>query len=204
METYVGKGNSPYINEGKGVILAQKSHKSPPPQSLRQKALVEICMVTGITGLQNLALRNVIVFNCTPSGNEFVDMLYSTGMKFLSKLTNILLVKVRSACCRCAASDSVQTSCLHSTLSQSSAHAAGLHSIDEAALCKNLCWSSVWSRACCAPRGVSRRNKKMKKKKKNWLAKEGKREHTAGTSTAPAPCPKITYLPNLQNALRGT
>eukprot|EP00967_Tisochrysis_lutea_P024871 scaffold28567_cov21-Tisochrysis_lutea.AAC.1 len=94
METYVGKGNSPYINEGKGVILAQKSHKSPPPQSLRQKALVEICMVTGITGLQNLALRNVIVFNCTPSGNEFVDMLYSTGMKFLSKLTNILLVKV--------------------------------------------------------------------------------------------------------------
>eukprot|EP00983_Pelagomonas_calceolata_P076877 1153608-Pelagomonas_calceolata.AAC.2 len=32
-------------------------------------------------------------------------------------------------------------------------------------------------------------------------AKEGKKEHNAGTSTAPAPNPKITYLPNLQNAL---
>eukprot|EP00983_Pelagomonas_calceolata_P032753 1026239-Pelagomonas_calceolata.AAC.1 len=34
-----------------------------------------------------------------------------------------------------------------------------------------------------------------------WLAKEEKKEHTAGISTAPAPNPKITYLPNLQNAL---
>eukprot|EP00983_Pelagomonas_calceolata_P054447 1143692-Pelagomonas_calceolata.AAC.3 len=35
-----------------------------------------------------------------------------------------------------------------------------------------------------------------------WLAKEDKREHTAGASTAPAPNPKITYLTNLQNALK--
>eukprot|EP00983_Pelagomonas_calceolata_P016606 523996-Pelagomonas_calceolata.AAC.1 len=35
-----------------------------------------------------------------------------------------------------------------------------------------------------------------------WLAKEGKKEHTAGTSTAPALNPKITYLLNLQNALK--
>eukprot|EP00983_Pelagomonas_calceolata_P056520 1144618-Pelagomonas_calceolata.AAC.1 len=35
-----------------------------------------------------------------------------------------------------------------------------------------------------------------------WLAKEEKREPIAGTSTAPAPCPKITYLSNLQNALK--
>eukprot|EP00983_Pelagomonas_calceolata_P019423 610629-Pelagomonas_calceolata.AAC.1 len=34
-----------------------------------------------------------------------------------------------------------------------------------------------------------------------WLAKEEKKEHNAGTSTAPAPNPKITSLPNLQNAL---
>eukprot|EP00983_Pelagomonas_calceolata_P053869 1143460-Pelagomonas_calceolata.AAC.1 len=33
-------------------------------------------------------------------------------------------------------------------------------------------------------------------------AKEEKREQTAGTSIAPAPNPKITYLPNLQNALK--
>eukprot|EP00983_Pelagomonas_calceolata_P077719 1153974-Pelagomonas_calceolata.AAC.2 len=35
-----------------------------------------------------------------------------------------------------------------------------------------------------------------------WLAKEEKREQTAGTSTALAPNPIITYLPNLQNALK--
>eukprot|EP00983_Pelagomonas_calceolata_P031216 980073-Pelagomonas_calceolata.AAC.1 len=34
------------------------------------------------------------------------------------------------------------------------------------------------------------------------LAKEERMEQTAGTSTAPAPNPKITYLPNLQNALK--
>eukprot|EP00967_Tisochrysis_lutea_P062250 scaffold79889_cov19-Tisochrysis_lutea.AAC.1 len=33
-----------------------------------------------------------------------------------------------------------------------------------------------------------------------WLAKEGKREHAVGTSTAPAPIPKLTYLLNLKNA----
>eukprot|EP00983_Pelagomonas_calceolata_P047318 1140579-Pelagomonas_calceolata.AAC.2 len=35
-----------------------------------------------------------------------------------------------------------------------------------------------------------------------WLAKEEKKEHNAGTSTAPAYNPKTTYLPNLQNALK--
>eukprot|EP00983_Pelagomonas_calceolata_P038107 1136677-Pelagomonas_calceolata.AAC.2 len=35
-----------------------------------------------------------------------------------------------------------------------------------------------------------------------WLAKEEKKELTAGTSTAPAPDPQITYLPNLQSALK--
>eukprot|EP00983_Pelagomonas_calceolata_P061540 1146870-Pelagomonas_calceolata.AAC.2 len=30
----------------------------------------------------------------------------------------------------------------------------------------------------------------------------GIREHAAGTSTAPAPAPKLTYLANLQNALK--
>eukprot|EP00983_Pelagomonas_calceolata_P095773 1158049-Pelagomonas_calceolata.AAC.1 len=34
-----------------------------------------------------------------------------------------------------------------------------------------------------------------------WLAKEEKKEHNAGTPTASAPNPKISYLPNLQNAL---
>eukprot|EP00983_Pelagomonas_calceolata_P052226 1142754-Pelagomonas_calceolata.AAC.3 len=35
-----------------------------------------------------------------------------------------------------------------------------------------------------------------------WLAKEEKEEHVIGTSTAPAPNPKITYLPNIQNDLK--
>eukprot|EP00983_Pelagomonas_calceolata_P048916 1141274-Pelagomonas_calceolata.AAC.1 len=30
-----------------------------------------------------------------------------------------------------------------------------------------------------------------------WLAKEGKKEHNAGTSTAPTPNTKNTYLPSL-------
>eukprot|EP00983_Pelagomonas_calceolata_P059775 1146078-Pelagomonas_calceolata.AAC.1 len=34
------------------------------------------------------------------------------------------------------------------------------------------------------------------------LAMEGKRGNTASASTAPAPNPTITYLPNLQNALK--
>eukprot|EP00983_Pelagomonas_calceolata_P041084 1137898-Pelagomonas_calceolata.AAC.1 len=35
-----------------------------------------------------------------------------------------------------------------------------------------------------------------------WLAKVERREPTTGTSTAPAPSPKITYLPNLHDALK--
>eukprot|EP00983_Pelagomonas_calceolata_P030172 945638-Pelagomonas_calceolata.AAC.1 len=35
-----------------------------------------------------------------------------------------------------------------------------------------------------------------------WLAEGKKQEHNAGTSTAPTSNPKITYLPNLQNALK--
>eukprot|EP00983_Pelagomonas_calceolata_P038353 1136778-Pelagomonas_calceolata.AAC.4 len=36
----------------------------------------------------------------------------------------------------------------------------------------------------------------------SWFAKKGKREHAMDTSTAPAPAPKLIYLPNLQNALK--
>jgi hypothetical protein len=35
-----------------------------------------------------------------------------------------------------------------------------------------------------------------------WLAKEEKRVHAAGTSTGPPPAPRLTYLPNLQDALK--
>eukprot|EP00983_Pelagomonas_calceolata_P043685 1138996-Pelagomonas_calceolata.AAC.2 len=36
-ETYVDRGNSPYITKGKGNTLAQKSHEPPPPQSYKTK-----------------------------------------------------------------------------------------------------------------------------------------------------------------------
>eukprot|EP00983_Pelagomonas_calceolata_P027099 852091-Pelagomonas_calceolata.AAC.1 len=35
-----------------------------------------------------------------------------------------------------------------------------------------------------------------------WLAKEEIREHAAGTSTGSPPAPKLTYLPNFQDALK--
>jgi len=35
-----------------------------------------------------------------------------------------------------------------------------------------------------------------------WLAKEEKRVRTTGTPTGPPPAPKLTYLPNLQDALK--
>eukprot|EP00983_Pelagomonas_calceolata_P008116 263541-Pelagomonas_calceolata.AAC.3 len=34
-KNYIGRGNSPYMNEGKGHTLAQKSCESPPPQSYK-------------------------------------------------------------------------------------------------------------------------------------------------------------------------
>eukprot|EP00983_Pelagomonas_calceolata_P064053 1147959-Pelagomonas_calceolata.AAC.1 len=34
-ENNVGRRNSPFIDHGKGVTLAQKSHESPPPQGYR-------------------------------------------------------------------------------------------------------------------------------------------------------------------------
>eukprot|EP00983_Pelagomonas_calceolata_P090620 1157443-Pelagomonas_calceolata.AAC.7 len=34
-KSYVGRGNVPYNNQGKGDTLDQKSHKSPPPQSYK-------------------------------------------------------------------------------------------------------------------------------------------------------------------------
>eukprot|EP00983_Pelagomonas_calceolata_P060263 1146296-Pelagomonas_calceolata.AAC.1 len=40
---YVARGNSPYINSGKGDTLAQKSREPPPPQSYKEeKANVQI------------------------------------------------------------------------------------------------------------------------------------------------------------------
>eukprot|EP00983_Pelagomonas_calceolata_P120218 1160683-Pelagomonas_calceolata.AAC.6 len=35
-----------------------------------------------------------------------------------------------------------------------------------------------------------------------WLAKEENKVHSAGTCTGPPPAPKLTYLPNVQDALK--
>eukprot|EP00983_Pelagomonas_calceolata_P089170 1157285-Pelagomonas_calceolata.AAC.5 len=34
-KNHVGRGNSPYINKGKGDTLTQKSLETPPPQSCK-------------------------------------------------------------------------------------------------------------------------------------------------------------------------
>eukprot|EP00983_Pelagomonas_calceolata_P040982 1137844-Pelagomonas_calceolata.AAC.1 len=52
----VGRGNSPYINEGKGDTLAQKSRGSPPPRSYKKKIIMGIWRVTGSTRLHDLAV----------------------------------------------------------------------------------------------------------------------------------------------------
>eukprot|EP00983_Pelagomonas_calceolata_P058348 1145447-Pelagomonas_calceolata.AAC.7 len=38
-KNYVGRGNSPYINEGKGDTLSQKIHETPPPQSCKTESV---------------------------------------------------------------------------------------------------------------------------------------------------------------------
>eukprot|EP00983_Pelagomonas_calceolata_P088061 1157111-Pelagomonas_calceolata.AAC.1 len=57
--TVLGTGNSPYINQGKGDILAQKSRESPPPQSYKKKILIGIWRFIGSTRLHNLAARSL-------------------------------------------------------------------------------------------------------------------------------------------------
>eukprot|EP00983_Pelagomonas_calceolata_P038534 1136819-Pelagomonas_calceolata.AAC.3 len=64
---YIGRRVSPYISSGKGDTLAQKSRESPSPRSCKKKALMGIWRVFGITRLQNLAARSILVFNSTPS-----------------------------------------------------------------------------------------------------------------------------------------
>eukprot|EP00983_Pelagomonas_calceolata_P006297 208488-Pelagomonas_calceolata.AAC.2 len=103
-ENYVGRGNSPYINQGKGDTLARKSGESPPPQrcancghhrATKQKVLMGIRTAAGSSRLQNLAVRSTIVFNSTPqaSSNKLVGIRNKMGMKFASKFNGTLVVK---------------------------------------------------------------------------------------------------------------
>eukprot|EP00983_Pelagomonas_calceolata_P083741 1156224-Pelagomonas_calceolata.AAC.2 len=45
------------------------------------------------TQLQNLAVRSIIVFNSTPSGNKLVGIRNKMDMKFASKFNGTLVVK---------------------------------------------------------------------------------------------------------------
>eukprot|EP00983_Pelagomonas_calceolata_P016642 524733-Pelagomonas_calceolata.AAC.1 len=56
-KTYVGRGNSPYINLKKGDALAQKSLESPSPWSYKKKTLMGIWRIIESTRLHNLAAR---------------------------------------------------------------------------------------------------------------------------------------------------
>eukprot|EP00983_Pelagomonas_calceolata_P078376 1154238-Pelagomonas_calceolata.AAC.2 len=52
---------------------------------------MEIWRVSGSTQLQNLAARNMIVFNSTPSGNKLVGVHDRMGMKFASIFNGALV-----------------------------------------------------------------------------------------------------------------
>eukprot|EP00983_Pelagomonas_calceolata_P083939 1156258-Pelagomonas_calceolata.AAC.4 len=52
-----------------------------------------IWRVRGSSRLQNLAVRGLIVFKSTPSGNKLVSLHDRMGMKFMSKFIGTLMVK---------------------------------------------------------------------------------------------------------------
>eukprot|EP00983_Pelagomonas_calceolata_P006230 206711-Pelagomonas_calceolata.AAC.1 len=70
--TSTGSHIYPQYQSGKGDKLAQKSRESPPPRSFKTENATGDLEVTGSTRLQNLAVRSIIVFNSTPSGNKLV------------------------------------------------------------------------------------------------------------------------------------
>eukprot|EP00983_Pelagomonas_calceolata_P069512 1150389-Pelagomonas_calceolata.AAC.1 len=49
--------------------------------------------VTGSTRLHNLAVKSILVFNSTPSGNKLVGIQNRMGMRFASKFIGALVVK---------------------------------------------------------------------------------------------------------------
>eukprot|EP00983_Pelagomonas_calceolata_P004595 149500-Pelagomonas_calceolata.AAC.1 len=62
---HLGGGSTPYINQGKGDTLAQKSHESSPPQSCKIKSGNGDLESYGSTRLQDLAVRSIFVSNST-------------------------------------------------------------------------------------------------------------------------------------------
>eukprot|EP00983_Pelagomonas_calceolata_P076630 1153493-Pelagomonas_calceolata.AAC.1 len=77
----------------------QKEQKAPEKKnSLHHKdtglkVLMGIWRVTGSTQLQDLAVRNIIVFISTPDGNKLAGILNKMGMKLTGKLNGTLVVQ---------------------------------------------------------------------------------------------------------------
>eukprot|EP00983_Pelagomonas_calceolata_P074748 1152682-Pelagomonas_calceolata.AAC.1 len=89
-----------------------------------------IWRVTGSTRLQDLAVRSIVVFNSTPSGDKLVGIHSRVDMKFVGKKIDTLVVQsqgLHAAAVPPPTVTVVQASCLCSIWFQSSAHAAGLH-----------------------------------------------------------------------------
>eukprot|EP00983_Pelagomonas_calceolata_P080139 1155016-Pelagomonas_calceolata.AAC.3 len=70
----VGRGNPSYINGGKGDTLAQESREPPPSQNYKSKSANGDLGGIRSTQLQDLAVRNITVFNSAPSGNKLVGL----------------------------------------------------------------------------------------------------------------------------------
>eukprot|EP00983_Pelagomonas_calceolata_P019362 608288-Pelagomonas_calceolata.AAC.2 len=62
-------------------------------EATRQNMLLGIWRITGSTGLQNLAVRSICVFNSLPSGNKLIGKHNRIGMKFASEFIGALVVK---------------------------------------------------------------------------------------------------------------
>eukprot|EP00983_Pelagomonas_calceolata_P070835 1150942-Pelagomonas_calceolata.AAC.2 len=78
-KTYVGRGNSPNINKGKGDTLAQKSLESPPPRSYEKKILMGIWRVIGSTRLRGLT---ALLSQCTSFSLIDVGRVFSAYVVF--------------------------------------------------------------------------------------------------------------------------
>eukprot|EP00983_Pelagomonas_calceolata_P026071 818821-Pelagomonas_calceolata.AAC.1 len=62
-------------------------------EDYKKKFLMGIWRVIGSTRLHNLAVRSILVFNSTPSGDKPVGIHDRMGTKFASKFIGALVVK---------------------------------------------------------------------------------------------------------------
>eukprot|EP00967_Tisochrysis_lutea_P103427 scaffold156144_cov17-Tisochrysis_lutea.AAC.2 len=91
-ENNVSRGNSPYVNEGKGGTLAQKSHESPPPQ------LHILPLIVGAHCTSSLGPRAY-----SASGGDVLSLIEEDGGSFVTHVPPhlVLLWQIQKDAVRC-------------------------------------------------------------------------------------------------------